>query len=89
MLLLRLLVVVLRLLRLLLLLLTLSYSLFAAVGAVIAQVKQAAVIVIDCNWNMGPGEITTNAPLIVQQLREEWSATKPIVLAEGTSAGDA
>ena len=60
-----------------------------AVGAVIAQVQHAAAVVIDCNWNMNASQIATNAPLLVKQLRAEWSPTKPIVLAEGTSAGSA
>jgi hypothetical protein len=60
-----------------------------AVGRLVAEVKQAAMVVIDCNWNMDNVTIATSAPLIVRQLRAEWSATKPIVLAEGTSAGDA
>ena len=60
-----------------------------AVGAVIAQVKHAAAVVIDCNWNMNASQIATNAPLLDKQLRAEWSPTKPIVLAEGTSAGSA
>eukprot|EP00040_Diaphanoeca_grandis_P020150 m.107095 g.107095 ORF g.107095 m.107095 type:complete len:858 (-) comp27770_c0_seq2:220-2793(-) len=60
-----------------------------AVGRLVAEVKQAAMIVIDCNWNMNGSTIATNAPLLVKQLRAEWSSSKPIVLAEGTSAGSA
>ena len=58
-----------------------------SVGRLVSEIKQAALIVIDCNWNMGATQVARNAPLLVAQLRRLWSATKPIVLAEGTSGG--
>jgi hypothetical protein len=61
----------------------------ASVVRVVTELKQAAVVVIDCNWNMDPPHIRRNATSVVKQLRRGWSATKPIVLAEGTSAGHA
>ena len=48
---------------------------------VMSQLKQAALVVIDCNWNMDPDHIRHNATSVVAQLRAEWSATKPIVMA--------
>ena len=48
-----------------------------------------ALVTIDCNWNMKPGDITAAAVALVTQLRAEWSATKPLVLAEGSDAGAA
>ena len=60
-----------------------------SVGRLIVELKQAALIVIDCSWNMAPDQIRANAPVLVRQFRQSWSATKPILLAEGTSAGAA
>jgi hypothetical protein len=31
-------------------------------------VKQAAVVVVDCNWNMNASQIAQNAPVLVKQL---------------------
>lgn len=47
----------------------------------------AALIIIDCNWNMnGPG-IATAAPPLIKYFRANGHPTTPIVLAEGTPAG--
>lgn len=60
-----------------------------SVGVLIGRMKKVGLVVIDCNWNMNSTAIRTAAVLLVHQLRAEWSATKPIVLAEGSDAGSA
>lgn len=60
-----------------------------SVGVLIGRMKKIGLVVIDCNWNMNSTTIRTAAVLLVKQLREQWSATKPIVLAEGSDAGSA
>lgn len=47
----------------------------------------AAVFIIDCNWNMQPEEITAKTGPLVAQLRSA-QPTTPIVLAEGSPDGD-
>ena len=47
----------------------------------------AALIIIDCNWNMDGLTITANAPPLLSYFRKNGHATTPIVLAEGTPAG--
>jgi hypothetical protein len=47
----------------------------------------ASLIVIDCSWNMSPGEITARAPVLVAYLRSHGHATTPIVFVEGTTGG--
>ena len=46
----------------------------------------AAVFLIDCNWNMRAAEISRKAGPIVAQLRAQHPAT-PIVMVEGTPDG--
>lgn len=46
-----------------------------SVVKVVSQFKQAALVVIDCNWNMDPNHIRTNATSVVAQLRSDWSST--------------
>jgi hypothetical protein len=59
-----------------------------SVGALIAHgLRGAAMVVVDCNWNMNATGIRTNAVSIVRQLRSDWSPTKPLLLAEGHSGG--
>jgi hypothetical protein len=60
-----------------------------SIGRLIAEMKQLAMVAIDCNWNMKPPEITAAAVALVKQLRGEWSPTKPLLLAEGSDAGAA
>jgi hypothetical protein len=47
----------------------------------------AAIYIIDCNWNMNPAEITKKLGPIVMQIRAA-RPDVPIVLAEGTPSGD-
>jgi hypothetical protein len=47
----------------------------------------AALIIIDCNWNMNGPMISANAPPLLSYFRTHGHATTPIVLAEGTPAG--
>ena len=47
----------------------------------------AAMIVIDCDWNMDAAMITSNMAPLVSYLRSNGHATTPIVMAEGTTAG--
>eukprot|EP01052_Picozoa_sp_SAG31_P000653 SAG31_NODE_19_length_35031_cov_42.510707_4_plen_745_part_00 len=60
-----------------------------SIGRLISEMKQVAMVVIDCNWNMRPENITSSAVKLVLQLRKHWSASKPLVLAEGSDAGAA
>jgi hypothetical protein len=46
-----------------------------------------AMIVIDCDWNMEGPMITANMAPLVAYLRANGHATTPIVMAEGTTAG--
>ena len=43
----------------------------------------AAIFVIDCDWNMDSGTITANAVPLVKYLRQKHPTT-PIILAEGS-----
>ena len=47
----------------------------------------AALIIIDCNWNMDGPMISANAPPMLSYFRKNGHATTPIVFAEGTPAG--
>jgi len=47
----------------------------------------AAVIVIDCNWNMQGASIARNVQPLVRYFRAHGHPTTPIVLAETTPAG--
>eukprot|EP00035_Acanthoeca_spectabilis_P007412 m.136418 g.136418 ORF g.136418 m.136418 type:complete len:830 (-) comp13943_c0_seq1:293-2782(-) len=58
-----------------------------AIGAVIASMKELALVVVDCNYNMAGSDIEAAAIALVKQLRAEWSPTKPVVLAEGPDNG--
>ena len=48
-----------------------------------------SMIIIDCSWNMHASEITAKAPKLVAYLRNHGHATTPIVLVQGTTAGQA
>lgn len=47
----------------------------------------AAMIVIDCNWNMNAAEITANMAPLVSYLRSNGHPTTPLVMVEGTTGG--
>jgi hypothetical protein len=46
-----------------------------SVGVLITQMKHAAMVVIDCNWNMSPEQILTNTIPIILQLRHSVRGT--------------
>jgi hypothetical protein len=47
----------------------------------------AALIIIDCNWNMDGPTIAKSAPPLIKYFRANGHPKTPIVLAEGTPAG--
>jgi hypothetical protein len=55
-----------------------------AVGAILCDIKEASVIVIDCLPNMNTEQVTNRTAPLVKALRACGHATTPIVLAEGT-----
>ena len=48
-----------------------------------------SMIIIDCSWNMHAAEITAKAPKLISYLRSHGHAATPIVLVQGTTAGQA
>ena len=49
----------------------------------------AAMIVVDCAWNMQPAQITSSMAPLVKYLRANGHPTTPIVMVEGTTHGQA
>lgn len=55
-----------------------------SVGKLLSDIKDAAVIVIDCLPNMNTAQVSNRTIPLVQYLRANGHPTTPIVLAEGT-----
>ncbi len=55
-----------------------------SVGELLSDIKDAAVIVIDCLPNMNTAQVVNRTIPLVQYLRANGHPTTPIVLAEGT-----
>ncbi len=60
-----------------------------SVARFLVEIPHPAAFIIDCLWNMQAPNVTQNAVPLVKFLRANGLANTPIVLAEGSPAGQA